>query len=131
MKAAIESGDLPRPVGPYSPAIRTGRFLFVSGQIPADPATGRLVEGGIGQQTTRVLENLRLLLAAAGLGPEAVVRTTVYLADLNDFEAMNAVYGAFFRAPYPARSTIQAARLPRDARIEIDAIAVFPDGRDS
>ncbi len=125
MKTAIASGDLPRPVGPYSPAIRVGDLLFISGQIPADPSTGRLVTGGIAEQTRRVLDNLRTLLAAAGLGPDAVVRTTVYLADLDDFEAMNAVYGEFFAMPYPARSTIQAARLPRDARIEIDAIAHF------
>ena len=97
--------------------------MFVSGQIPLDPATGRLVEGDIKAQTTQALENLRALLAAAGLSLQAVVRTTIYLADMDDFPAVNAVYAAFFAEPYPARSTIQAVRLPRDARIEIDAIA--------
>lgn len=126
MKTAIASGDLPRPVGPYSPAVRVGALLFVSGQIPVDPASGSLVAGDVTQQTSRVLENLRLLLGAAGLPLDAVVRTTVYLADMNDFEAMNAVYAGFFAQPYPARTTIQAARLPRDARIEMDAIGVFP-----
>ena len=125
MKSAIASSSLPPPVGPYSPAVRSGDLLFVSGQIPVDPSTGRLVTGDIGTQTSRVLDNLQLLLDAAGLTLAAVVRTTVYLADMNDFEAMNAAYGRFFTEPYPARSTIQAARLPKDARIEIDAIAHF------
>lgn len=97
----------------------------MSGQIPVDPSTGRLITGDIGAQTSRVLDNLQHLLDAAGLTLAAVVRTTVYLADMNDFEAMNAAYGRFFTEPYPARSTIQAARLPKDARIEIDAIAHF------
>jgi 2-iminobutanoate/2-iminopropanoate deaminase len=123
MKAAIASNDLPPPVGPYSPAVRSGSFLFVSGQIPVDPTTGRLVGGGIADQTGRVLENLRMVLEAAGVSLDAVVRTTVYLADIGDFEAMNEVYARYFRQPYPARTTIQAARLPREARIEIDAIA--------
>jgi 2-iminobutanoate/2-iminopropanoate deaminase len=123
MKSAVASGDLPRPVGPYSPAVRAGEFLFISGQIPVDPLSGQLVEGDIGRQTARVMENLRLLLEAAGLSLDAVVRTTVYLADMADFEEMNAAYGRFFTEPYPARSTVQAARLPKDARIEIDAIA--------
>ncbi|MGE0705649.1 MAG: Rid family detoxifying hydrolase [Vicinamibacterales bacterium] len=125
MKSAIASDSLPPPVGPYSPAVRSGDLLFVSGQIPVDPSSGRLVAGDIGAQTSRVLDNLQLLLQAAGLTLASVVRTTVYLADMNDFEAMNAAYGRFFTEPYPARSTIQAARLPKDARIEIDAIAHF------
>jgi 2-iminobutanoate/2-iminopropanoate deaminase len=125
MKTAVASGDLPRPVGPYSPAVRGGELLFISGQIPVDPATGRLVSGDVAIQTTRVLENLGILLAAANLTPDAVVRTTVYLASMDDFEAMNVVYARFFAEPYPARSTIEAARLPRDARVEIDAIAIF------
>jgi len=125
MKSEVASCDLPRPVGPYSPAIRVGDFLFVSGQIPVNPATGRLVDGSITDQTRQVLDNLRTLLAAIGLTPDSIVRTTVYLADMSDFEAMNGVYATYFSEPYPARSTIQAARLPRDARIEIDAIAAF------
>lgn len=123
MKQAIEVPGAPRAIGPYSPAVRAGQWVFLSGQVPFDPATGQLIEGDIAAQTRRVLENIGTLLAAAGLGYDAVVRTTVYLADMNDFAAMNAAYAQFFAEPYPARSTIQAARLPRDARIEIDVIA--------
>lgn len=123
MKQAIEVPGAPRAIGPYSPAVRAGQWVFLSGQVPFDPATGHLIEGDIAAQTRRVLENIGTLLAAAGLGYDAVVRTTVYLADMNDFAAMNAAYAQFFAEPYPARSTIQAARLPRDARIEIDVIA--------
>jgi 2-iminobutanoate/2-iminopropanoate deaminase len=97
--------------------------LFISGQVPVDPSTGQLIDGDVSAQTRRVLENVGLLLAAAGLSYDSVVRTTVFLADMDDFPAMNAEYARFFSEPYPARSTIQAARLPRDARIEIDAIA--------
>jgi len=125
MKQSIAVHDAPKAIGPYSPALRAGQWLFVSGQVPFDPATGQLITGDIGQQTRRVLQNLGALLAAAGLGFNAVVRTTVFLADMNDFAAMNATYAEFFTEPYPARSTIQAARLPRDARVEIDAIALF------
>ena len=124
-KQAISSPDAAKPVGPYSAALRAGELLFVSGQVPIDPATGQMVDGGIDVQTRRVLENIGLLLRAAGLSYSHVVRTTVFLADMNDFKAMNDVYGGFFPEPFPARSTVQAARLPRDARIEIDAIAVF------
>ena len=125
MKSAISSPDGPAPVGPYSPALRAGPLLFVSGQIPIDPATGRLVDGDIAALTVLALENIGALLRAAGLTYADVVRTTVFLADLNDFQAMNQAYGRFFSPPYPARSTVQAARLPLDARVEIDAIAVF------
>jgi 2-iminobutanoate/2-iminopropanoate deaminase len=125
VKQAISSPDAAAPVGPYSAALRAGELLFVSGQVPIDPATGKMVDGGIDVQTRRVLENIGLLLKAAGLSYEHVVRTTVFLADMNDFKAMNDVYGGFFPQPFPARSTVQAARLPRDARIEIDAIAAF------
>lgn len=113
----------PAPIGPYSPALRVGPWLFISGQVPVDPATGRLVEGDIAAQTRRVLENIGVLLSAAGLAHRHIVRTTVFLADMSDFPAMNAEYARFFADPFPARSTVQAARLPRDARIEIDAIA--------
>ena len=125
MKRSIASPLAPKPVGPYSAALRAGQLLFVSGQVPLDPATGRMVEGDIGVHTRRVLENVRALLDAAGLSFAQVVRTTVFLADMNDFQAMNEVYATFFNEPYPARSTVQAARLPRDARIEIDVIASY------
>ena len=123
MKSAIASPNAPRAIGPYSSALRTGSLLFISGQVPADPATGKLVEGDIAAQTRRALDNIGALLAAAGLTYAHVVRTTVFLADMNDFSAMNEAYRGYFSEPYPARSTVQAARLPRDARIEIDAIA--------
>jgi 2-iminobutanoate/2-iminopropanoate deaminase len=105
--------------------LRAGNLLLISGQIPLDPATGQIIDHDIAAQTRRALENMGALLAAAGLSFDHVVRTTVFLADLTDFAAMNEVYSRFFSEPYPARSTVQAARLPRDARIEIDAIAMF------
>ena len=123
MKSAITSPGAPTAIGPYSSALRAGQLLFVSGQIPADPATGHLVDGDITTQTRRVLDNVGALLEAGGLTFRHVVRTTVFLADMNDFTAVNDVYRAYFSEPYPARSTVQAARLPRDARVEIDAIA--------
>ncbi len=125
MKQAISPAGAPKPIGPYSAALKASQFLFISGQVPFDPATGQMVEGDIAAQTARVLENIGALLTAAGLTHAHVVRTTVFLADMNDFKAMNEAYARFFAEPYPARSTVQAARLPRDARIEIDAIAVF------
>ncbi|HEX7086442.1 MAG TPA: RidA family protein [Vicinamibacterales bacterium] len=126
MREAIATANAPAAIGPYSQAIRAGGLLFCSGQIPLDPATGRLVEGDVAAQTRQVLANLEAVLAAAGASLADVVRTTVYLADLADFTAMNEVYASRFASPAPARSTIQAARLPRDARVEIDAIAVLP-----
>ena len=125
MKTAFTSPNAPGAVGPYSSALRAGQLLFVSGQVPANPATGQLVSDDIGSATRQVLDNIGSLLRAAGLTFEHVVRTTVYLADMNDFAAMNEAYRAYFSEPYPARSTVQAARLPRDARIEIDAIASY------
>ena len=125
-KLAISSPGAPKAIGPYSPAIRTGQLLFLSGQVPFDPATGTLVTGDIAAETRQVMENIGALLNAGGLDFSAVVRTTVFLADMNDFAAVNAVYGAYFAEPYPARATVQVARLPRDARIEIDAIAAYP-----
>ena len=122
-KQAITTSDAPAAIGPYSQAIRAGDFLFLSGQIPIDPATGQLVEGSIGDQTHRVLRNLGAILAAAGASFEDVVKTNVYLADMADFAAMNAIYGTYFPAPAPARATIQAARLPRDVKVEIDLVA--------
>ena len=125
MHAAIATPTAPEAIGPYSQAIRAGQLLFVSGQIPVDPATGELVAGDIVAQTRRVLLNAGEILKAAGASYANVVRTTVFLADLNDFAAMNAVYGTFFVAPQPARSTVGVARLPKDARIEIDVIAAL------
>ena len=125
MRQAISSPSAPKAIGPYSSALRTGQLLFISGQIPFDPATGTLVGGDIGTQTRRVLENIGALLKVGGLSYSDVARTTVFLADMDDFAAMNDVYRTFFVEPYPARSTVQAARLPRDARIEIDVIASY------
>lgn len=123
MLSAVSTGSAPKALGPYSQAIRAGQFLFVSGQVPIDPATGELTQGDIADQTRRALENVGEILKAGGASFHNVVRTTVYLADLSDFAAMNEVYATVFTAPQPARSTIQAARLPRDARVEIDVIA--------
>jgi len=124
MRQAVSSDRAPAAIGPYSQAVRAGGLVFCSGQIALDPGTGELVAGGIGEQTRQVLRNLGAVLQAAGASLDDVVRTTVYLADLGDFAAMNAAYGEFFGQPAPARATVQAARLPRDARVEIDAIAV-------
>ncbi len=124
-KQAFASPNAPKAIGPYSAALRAGQLLFVSGQVPLDPDTGMMVEGDIGTQTRRVLQNIGALLESAGLSLQHVVRTTVFLADMNDFAAMNESYRTFFAEPYPARSTVQAARLPRDSRIEIDVIASF------
>ena len=124
MKEIIATEDAPRAIGPYSQAVRAGNFVFASGQIPIDPATGEFVPGGIAEQTEQVLKNLTALFAAAGVGLDQIVKTTVFLADMNDFIAMNEVYGRFFGEAPPARATVQAARLPRDAKVEIEAIAV-------
>ena len=113
-------------MGAYSPAIKAGNLLFVSGQIPVDPSTGNLVGGDISAQADRVMQNLAALLRAAGVGFDHVVRTTVFLADMNDFAAMNEVYSRYIVDPPPARATVQVARLPRDVKIEVDAIAVIP-----
>ena len=123
MRQAVSSESAPKAIGPYSQAIRSGSLLFISGQIPLDPATGVLVDGDIAAQTHRVFANLRAILEAAGASFDAVVRTTVYLADMNDFAAMNEVYGTYFTSPAPARATVEASRLPKDARVEIDVIA--------
>lgn len=122
-RQAVSSESAPKAIGPYSQAIRAGSLLFVSGQIALDPVTGALVEGDIGAQTHRVFANLQAILAAAGASFDHVVRTTVYLADMSDFAAVNEIYGTYFSNPAPARATIQAGRLPKDARVEIDVIA--------
>src|SRR3954470_11502124 len=125
MRQAVSTPAAPQAIGPYSQAVRAGGMLFVSGQIPIDPATGALIEGTIADQTHRVFQNLRAILEAAGGSFDGVVRTTVYLADMADFAAMNEVYGSYFTSPAPARSTVQAAALPKYARVEIDVIAVL------
>ena len=124
MREALAAPGAPKAIGPYSPAIRAGNLLFVSGQIPIDPATGTVVQGDIAAQTEQVMRNLTALLTAAGAGFEHVVRTTVFLQDMNEFAAMNEVYGRFVVDPPPARATVQVSRLPRDVRVEIDVIAV-------
>ena len=126
LREAIAAPGAPRAIGPYSPVIRAGNLLFISGQIPFNAETGQIVTGDIAAQTDQVMRNLGTLLKAAGAGFEHVVRTTVFLMDINDFAAMNESYAKFMTDPPPARSTVQVARLPRDARIEIDAIAVLP-----
>ena len=124
MKDSIQTDRAPKAIGPYSQAIRAGGFLFASGQIPIDPETGQFVAGGIAEQTEQVLKNLSAVLQAAGTGLDRVVKTTVFLADMDEFNSMNEVYGKFFSQNPTARATVQAARLPRDARVEIEAIAL-------
>jgi 2-iminobutanoate/2-iminopropanoate deaminase len=120
----IVTPNAPQAIGPYSQAIRANGFVFVSGQIPLEPATGQIVEGGVGQQTARALDNLEAILKAAGSALDRVVRTTVYLKDMGEFAAMNEVYARFFPNNAPARATVEVARLPKDVRVEIDAIAL-------
>lgn len=123
-KQAIEAADAPKAIGPYSQAIIANGFVYTAGQVGTDPKTGNLVEGGIVEQTEQALKNIEAVLKAAGSRLDDVVKTTVFLVDMNDFAKMNEVYGKRFGKPYPARSTVQVARLPRDARIEIEAVAV-------
>jgi len=125
MRTAISTTDAPQAIGPYSQAVRAGNTLYASGQIPIDPATGAMVGGDIAAQTRRVFENIAGVLKAAGGSFDHVVKTTVFLADMNDFTAMNAVYAEYFTAPAPARSTVQVARLPRNAKVEIEIVAVL------
>lgn len=120
----IQTDSAPNAIGPYSQAIRANGFVYASGQIPLDPATMQLVEGGIREQTERVMNNLSAVLEAAGSSLDRVVKTTVFLSDLGDFAEMNETYGRFFGEVPPARSTVQVSRLPRDVRIEIDVIAL-------
>lgn len=123
MKEIISTGNAPGAIGPYSQAVKSGGMLFCSGQIPIDPETGEFVFGGVAEQTEQVLRNLEAVLKAGGSGLENVVKTTVFLADMADFAAMNEVYARYFADSSPARATVQAARLPRDARVEIECIA--------
>ena len=126
MRKPITTDKAPQAIGPYSQAIAAGQLLFLSGQTPLDPATGKLVDGGIAEQTHRVMSNLRAVLTAAGASFDNVVRTTIFLADMNDFAAVNEVYGSYFENPAPARACVQAAALPMQARVEIDAVALLP-----
>lgn len=123
MPEIVSTEAAPGAIGPYSQAVKAGGFVFCSGQIPIDPETGEFVSGGVAEQTDQVLKNLTAVLKAAGSGLESVVKTSVFLADMGDFAAMNEVYGKYFDTNKPARATVQAARLPRDARVEIDCIA--------
>lgn len=126
MRDAVNTDRAPQPIGPYSQALKVGQssgLVFVSGQVALDPGTGQFAGGDIGQQTARALENVKAVLEAAGSDLHHVVRTTVFLKDMNDFAAMNEVYQRYFEAPPPARSTVEVRRLPKDALVEIDAIA--------
>jgi 2-iminobutanoate/2-iminopropanoate deaminase len=125
LREIIATDQAPRAIGPYSQAIRAGNLLFCSGQIPIDPTTGEFVSGGVAEQTEQVMRNLSAVLSAGQSSLQQVVKTTVFLADMDDFTAMNEVYGRFFGENPPARATVQAARLPRDARVEIEAIAII------
>ncbi len=124
MREVIATPNAPQAIGPYSQAIRANGFIFVSGQIPVDPATQQVVEGGIAKQTEQVINNLEAILKAAGSGLDKVVRTGVYMTDLTEFKAMNDVYERFFPQSAPARATVQVSRLPKDVLVEIDAIAL-------
>jgi 2-iminobutanoate/2-iminopropanoate deaminase len=123
MKSAVRSEKAPKPVGPYSQAVRAGDFLFVSGQLPIDPTTGKLSEGGAGEQASIIMENLKEILRAGGADFPDVVKTTIFLTDMTDFAEVNRVYGRFFSADPPARSTLQVAALPLGARLEIEMTA--------
>jgi 2-iminobutanoate/2-iminopropanoate deaminase len=124
VKVQVQTESAPAAIGPYSQAIRANGFVYVSGQIPIDPQTGEFVAGGVREQTEQVLKNLSAVLRAAGSGLEQVVKTTVFLADMKEFAAMNEVYSRFFASEPPARATVAAAGLPRDARVEIEAVAL-------
>jgi 2-iminobutanoate/2-iminopropanoate deaminase len=124
LREPVQTTDAPAALGPYSQAIKAGGFVYVSGQVAIDPATGEFIGGGIAEQTERVLKNVAAVLAAAGSSLEQIVKTTVFLADMEEFSAMNEVYARFFSAAPPARATVQAARLPKDARVEIEAVAL-------
>ncbi len=124
MNEIISTENAPGAIGPYSQAVKTGNLVFCSGQIPIDPKTGEFVSSYVAEQTEQVLKNLSAVLEAAGTSLDAVVKTTVFLADMGDFNSMNEVYGRFFSDNKPARATVQAARLPKDAKVEIDCIAV-------
>lgn len=125
-KRIVSTDKAPAAVGPYSQAVAAGGLLFCSGQIPLDPATGKLVSGGVAEQAEQVMKNLSAVLAAAGATTSDVVKTTCFLADMADFAAFNAIYATYFSADFPARSTFQVAALPLGARVEVEAVAVLP-----
>lgn len=127
MKKVIQTEKAPKPIGPYSQAIRTGNFIFLSGQIPIDPKTGELVKGDLRKQTQRVLENMKGVLESQGLGMEDVVKVNIFLKDMEHFNQMNEVYATYFSSSPPARSTVEVSRLPKDSTLEIEAIA-WTDG---
>jgi len=127
VREIIQTASAPQAIGPYSQAVKTNGLVFASGQIPIDPNTGQFVAGGIEEQTEQVLKNLSAVLEAAGSGLNRVIKTTVFLADMQEFSAMNDVYGRFFNQDPPARATVEASRLPRDAKVEIEAIALVGD----
>ena len=124
MKKVISTGKAPSAIGPYSQAIQVGNFVYTSGQIPIDPATGAFVEGGVKEQTCRSLLNVKAILEEAGLTMGDVVKTTVFMADMNDFADMNSVYAEFFSKPYPARSAVAVKTLPKGALVEIEVVAI-------
>jgi 2-iminobutanoate/2-iminopropanoate deaminase len=128
MKKIISTSDAPAAIGPYSQGVRLGSTIYLSGQIPLDPKSGQIVAGGIDAQTKRVMENIGAVLRAEGLTFENVAKTTIFLADLGDFQTVNEIYGSYFKQAPPARSTVQVAALPKDARVEIEVIAVANGG---
>lgn len=125
MRQAVQAPGAAPAIGPYSPALKVGNFLFLSGQIPLDPSSGQLVTGDIRVQTKRVLDNIGAVLAGAGVDFSNVVKSTVFLVDFDDFAAMNEIYATYFTVPYPARSTVEVSRLPKDCGIEIEVLAVL------
>ncbi len=131
MKKIISTSEAPAAIGPYSQAVRSGNFLFCSGQIPLDPKSGQIVSGDIAAQTRRVLDNIGAVLKAEGLTFESIVRTTIFLTDLADFQTVNETYGSYFKQQPPARSTVQVSALPKGANVEIEVIAVADDGKSS
>src|SRR4030095_4216814 len=128
MKKIISTKEAPAAIGPYSQAVRVGSTIYCAGQIPLDPKTGQIVAGDISAQTRRVLENISAILKAQGLTVENVVKSTIFLTDLGDFQTMNEIYGSYFKKEPPARSTVQVAALPKDANIKIEVIAAAGDG---
>jgi 2-iminobutanoate/2-iminopropanoate deaminase len=125
MRELVTAAGAAKAIGPYSPALKVGNLVFLSGSIPLDPVSGEIVSGGIAEQARRVMENIKALLAAAGADFSHVARTTVYMVDLGEFAVMNEIYASYFTAPFPARSTVQIVKLPKDVRVEIDVIAVL------
>jgi 2-iminobutanoate/2-iminopropanoate deaminase len=131
MKKIISTSEAPAAIGPYSQAVRSGNFLFCSGQIPLDPKSGQIVSGDVATQTRRVLDNVGAVLKAEGLTFENIVKTTIFLTDLGDFQTVNETYGSYFKQQPPARSTVQVSALPKGARVEIEVIAVADSGESS